>query len=122
MTIQLPRRRARTRRGGRAASLGDHADRRALELAGWRTWLEFRENQRRDQRGMLIAVEQVWIAEAERAGRRLQVASVSAGSVDDAWVQLRRIAATGTTRPQRSSTTAARSGKTLLTLASNQSP
>ena len=42
------------------------ADRRDLERAGWRTTLEFRENNIRGRDGTLLQVETIWHAEAER--------------------------------------------------------
>ena len=42
------------------------ADRRDLERAGWRTTLEFRENNVRGRNGTLLQVETIWHAEAER--------------------------------------------------------
>ena len=41
-------------------------DRRDLERAGWRTTLEFRENNIRGRDGTLLQVETIWHAEAER--------------------------------------------------------
>ena len=53
----------RQRRHG--AVLQQH-DRRELERAGWRTTLEFRENNLRGRDGTLLEVETIWHAEAER--------------------------------------------------------
>jgi hypothetical protein len=39
--------------------------RRALEDAGWRTWLTYRENHRRDEDGRMVAVEERWMVEME---------------------------------------------------------
>ncbi|HEY4333425.1 MAG TPA: hypothetical protein VGM78_12670, partial [Ilumatobacteraceae bacterium] len=41
-------------------------DRHALECAGWRTTLEYRENHVRSEDGRLLTVEPQWTAEAER--------------------------------------------------------
>jgi hypothetical protein len=60
-------------------------DRRALERAGWRTILEFRENHVRLGNGQLIDVEPFWMAEAERDGA---VISASARSESRAWSRL----------------------------------
>jgi hypothetical protein len=60
-------------------------DRRALERAGWRTTLEFRENHVRLGDGQLIDVEPFWTAEAERDG---VVISASARSESRAWSRL----------------------------------
>jgi hypothetical protein len=72
-------------------------DRHALECAGWRTTLEFRENHVRAQDGRLLGIETVWVAEAERrAGRRgvdaeaLDVVSATARSESRAWAVLLR--------------------------------
>jgi hypothetical protein len=61
-------------------------DRRALERAGWRTTLEFRENHARLDDGQLIDVEPMWVAEAERGG---VVIDTVARSESRAWSQLR---------------------------------
>ena len=62
------------------------ADRRALERAGWRTLLEYREDHLRDADGMLVGVVPAWVAEAERAD---VVVIATARHVDDAWADLR---------------------------------
>ena len=73
-----------------------HTDRHALERAGWRTMLEFRENVRRDGDGALIGVEPQWVGEAERCGcaaRRTHARSspTATGPTPDAvWAELRR--------------------------------
>lgn len=69
----------------------EHPDRHALERAGWRTLLDYRENHVRDDRGRLVGVEARWTAEAERCRGRVRVASVTAPTQDDAWVQLRSL-------------------------------
>jgi hypothetical protein len=71
------------------------ADRRELERAGWRTTLEFRENNVRGRDGRLLQVEEIWHAEAERdastrTGRGVDVIHATAESVDEAWSKLRR--------------------------------
>ena len=70
----------------------DQPDRRALERAGWRTMLEYRENHVRRPDGTLLDVEARWIAEAERADGAALVASVSAPTADEAWALLREAA------------------------------
>ena len=82
----------------------DHPDRRALECAGWRTLLDYRENQVRDDEGTLVAVVPRWTAEAERfdihAGPpSVVVASATAGSRDEVWTKLRRATAIAGLRP-----------------------
>jgi hypothetical protein len=41
--------------------------RRALEAAGWRTWLTYHENHRRDAAGRLVALDERWSVELEHA-------------------------------------------------------
>jgi hypothetical protein len=74
-------------------------DRSALERAGWRTTLEFRENHVRSASGQLIEIETLWVAEAERprsatadshngeAGA-VDVVRASARSESRAWARL----------------------------------
>ncbi len=69
----------------------DQPDRRALERAGWRTMLEYRENHVRRDDGTLLEVRASWKAEAERVRRRLVVASATADTVDEAWALLRQV-------------------------------
>jgi hypothetical protein len=75
-------------------------DRRALELDGWRTTLEYRENHRRGRGGRLLGVSAAWHAEAERfprgarRGERadergIDVISATADTADGAWSRLR---------------------------------
>jgi hypothetical protein len=71
------------------------SDRRELERAGWRTTLEFRENNVRGRDGRLLQVEEIWHAEAERDAndrprRGADFIHATAGSVDEAWSKLRR--------------------------------
>ena len=71
------------------------ADRRELERAGWRTTLEFRENNVRGRDGRLLQVEEIWHAEAERDPGSREVRGVdfvhaTAESVDELWSKLRR--------------------------------
>ena len=70
----------------------DQPDRRALERAGWRTLLDYRENHVRGRDGILLDVVPCWIAEAERFRDRVLVASVTAPTIDDAWARLRVVA------------------------------
>jgi hypothetical protein len=64
-----------------------HSDRRALERAGWRTLLEYREDHVRDADGMLVGVAPMWVAEAERAN---VVVAASARHIEQVWAELRR--------------------------------
>jgi hypothetical protein len=64
-------------------------DRRALERAGWRTMMDYRENHVRGRDGRLVEVEAVWIAEAERFDGMMVVASATGPSIDEAWAALR---------------------------------
>jgi len=71
------------------------ADRRELERAGWRTTLEFRENNARGRDGRLLQVEEIWHAEAERdpaqrGVRGIDFVHATAESVDEVWSKLRR--------------------------------
>jgi hypothetical protein len=69
------------------------ADRRELERAGWRTTLDFRENNVRGRDGRLLQVEEIWHAEAERPAARergVDFIHATAESVDDVWAKLRR--------------------------------
>lgn len=71
-------------------------DRRALERAGWRTTLEFRENHLRSDEGRLVDVETVWVAEAERPisdGGSVEVVTATARSESRAWARLLAAAA-----------------------------
>jgi len=65
------------------------ADRRALERAGWRTTLDYREDHVRGRDGRLVEVVPTWVAEAERYAGEVQFASVRADTVDEAWARLR---------------------------------
>jgi hypothetical protein len=57
--------------------------RRALEAAGWRTWLTYSENHERDLDGRMTGVDGRWTVELEHLdGRSL---SVQASSVSAAW-------------------------------------
>ena len=64
-------------------------DRRALERAGWRTMLDYRENHIRGRNGRLVEVQAVWVAEAERFDGAMTVASATGASVEEAWAVLR---------------------------------
>jgi hypothetical protein len=57
--------------------------RRALEQQGWRTWLTYRENHRRDDEGRMVAVEECWLVELEH--RDGTACTVSASSPAAAW-------------------------------------
>lgn len=65
------------------------ADRRALERAGWRTTLEYRENHVRGRDGRLLEVEESWTAEAERFDGAFQVVTAEGTTADEAWAVLR---------------------------------
>jgi len=65
------------------------ADRRALERAGWRTTLEYRENHVRGRDGTLIEVVPAWTAEAERFDGALAYASAVGATIDEAWAYVR---------------------------------
>ncbi len=65
------------------------ADRRALERAGWRTTLDYRENHIRGRDGRLLEVVPAWTAEAERFDGELSFASVVGATADEVWAQLR---------------------------------
>ncbi len=64
-------------------------DRRALERAGWRTMLDYRENHLRGRNGRLVEVQAVWIAEAERFDGTMTVASATGATIEAAWAALR---------------------------------
>lgn len=79
-------------------------DRRALELDGWRTTLDYRENHRRGPDARLLGVSSVWHAEAERTpvrrrggtgagdnagGRGIDVIWATADTAEGAWSRLR---------------------------------
>lgn len=64
-------------------------DRRALERAGWRTTLDYRENHLRARNGQLLEVAPTWTAEAERFEGEVAVASAAGATVDEAWSRLR---------------------------------
>ena len=65
------------------------ADRRALERAGWRTTLEYRENHVRGRDGTLLEIEESWTAEAERFDGAFQVVAADGTTADEAWASLR---------------------------------
>jgi hypothetical protein len=68
-------------------------DRRALEISGWRTTLEYRENHVRAVEGTLVALETWWTAEAEHADGRVLSVQVMASTPSAAWGRLRSLAA-----------------------------
>lgn len=91
----LPTPRQRLLRQRQHGAILQQADRRELERAGWRTTLEFRENNVRGRDGRLLQVEEIWHAEAERdsAGvreRGVDFIFATAESVDEVWCTLRR--------------------------------
>jgi hypothetical protein len=83
MSMRQPMR--RPRRHG--ASL-EPADRRALERAGWRTTLDYRENHVRGRDGRLLEVEGIWTAEAERFDGDLVIVSACGTTVEAAWAKV----------------------------------
>ena len=91
----LPTPRQRLLRQRRHGAILQQPDRRELERGGWRTTLEFRENNVRGRDGRLLSVEEIWHAEAERdfSGQRergVDVIHATAESVDEVWARLRR--------------------------------
>ena len=94
-TRALPTPRQRLLRQRQHGAILQQADRRELERAGWRTTLEFRENNVRGRDGRLLQVEEIWHAEAERDPGSREVRGVdfvhaTAESVDELWSKLRR--------------------------------
>jgi hypothetical protein len=99
----LPTPRQRLLRQRQHGAILQQADRRELERGGWRTTLEFRENNVRGRDGRLLQVEEIWHAEAERepaqrtdadladgVGRGVDFVHATAESVDEVWAKLRR--------------------------------
>ena len=95
----LPTPRQRLMRQRQHGAILQQADRRELERAGWRTTLEFRENNVRGRDGRLLQVEEIWHAEAERdpaqelapgVERGVDFVHATAESVDEVWSKLRR--------------------------------
>jgi hypothetical protein len=86
MSMDLRRSARRPRRHG---VLVQPEDRRALERAGWRTTLDYRENHLRARDGRLLEVAPTWTAEAERFDGELCVASAVGATVEEAWARLR---------------------------------
>ncbi len=90
----LPTPRQRLLRQRQHGAILQQADRRELERAGWRTTLEFRENNLRGRDGRLLHVEEIWHAEAERDSGHgpdgVDFADATAESVDEVWAKLRR--------------------------------
>jgi hypothetical protein len=89
----LPTPRQRLLRQRQHGAILQQADRRELERAGWRTTLDFRENNVRGRDGRLLQVEEIWHAEAERSASRERAVDfihATAESVDEVWAKLRR--------------------------------
>ena len=88
----LPTPRQRLLRQRQHGAILQQHDRRELERAGWRTTLEFRENNVRGRVGRLLQVEEIWHAEAERdpGARGADFIHATAESVDEVWSKLRR--------------------------------
>ncbi len=101
----LPTPRQRLLRQRQHGAILQQPDRRELERAGWRTTLEFRENNVRARDGRLLRVEEIWHAEAERdpsarwgrAAERTDTYGAAgvdfifatAESADEVWARLR---------------------------------
>jgi hypothetical protein len=85
ITLQQPATRLRARR------VRDWR-RRALESAGWRTWLSYSENHRRDHTGRMVAIDERWVVELEHVdGSSFAVEAASpSGAWVAAWEQARR--------------------------------
>lgn len=86
MSMVVPQSGRRPRRHGVTL---EPADRRALERAGWRTTLDYREDHVRGRDGRLVEVVPTWIAEAERYSGQVVFASACGTTIDEAWAQLR---------------------------------
>lgn len=95
----LPTPRQRLLRQRQHGAILQQADRRELERAGWRTTLEFRENNVRGRDGRLLQVEEIWHAEAERdaspfhgrdGAEATDFVHATAETVDEVWATLRR--------------------------------
>jgi hypothetical protein len=86
MSMDLRRSAVRPRRHG---VLVQPDDRRALERAGWRTTLDYRENHLRARDGRLLEVAPTWTAEAERYDGEVAVASAVGATIEEAWALLR---------------------------------
>lgn len=91
----LPTPRQRLLRQRQHGAVLAQADRRELERCGWRTTLEFRENNVRGRDGRLLQVEEIWHAEAERdpsgsRDRGVDFIHATAETVDEVWAKLRR--------------------------------
>jgi len=86
MSMDLRRSAPRPRRHG---VLVEPDDRRALERAGWRTTLDYREDHLRARDGRLLEVASTWTAEAERFDGEVSVASATGATADEAWSLLR---------------------------------
>ncbi len=91
----LPTPRQRLLRQRQHGAVLQQPDRRELERSGWRTTLDFRENNVRGRDGRLLQVEEIWHAEAERdpSGARergIDFVHATGDSVDEVWAKLRR--------------------------------
>lgn len=83
------------RRARRHGSVLGPPSRRALERAGWRTTLDYRENHMRSLDGRLLRVEEEWVAAAERFDDLLVVASAEGATAEEAWSTLLERVETG---------------------------
>ena len=86
MAINMRQPALRPRRHGECI---EPVDRRALERAGWRTMMDYRENHVRGRDGRLVEIEAVWVAEAERFDGAMKVASAIGATAEEAWAALR---------------------------------
>jgi hypothetical protein len=87
----LPTPRQRLARQRQHGAILQPEERRELERAGWRTTLDFCENNVRGRDGRLLQVQDVWHAEAERdTPRGVAVIAATASSADEVWAKLRR--------------------------------
>lgn len=96
MSTSLRRSSHRPRRHGVVL---EPADRRALERAGWRTTLDYRENHVRGRNGRLLEAWPTWTAEAERFDGELVVVSAAGETVEEAWARLRQDVETARPEP-----------------------
>lgn len=86
-----------------------HHDRCELERAGWRTTLEYRENHVRGRDGMLLQLQVVWCAEAERdgspGGAGPTVITATGSTLDKVWSRLRTAAELADVKARRERST-----------------
>jgi hypothetical protein len=85
----LPTPRQRLLRQRQHGAILQQADRRELERAGWRTTLEFRENNVRARDGRLLRVEERWGRADGHQELGVDVIHATAESADEVWSKLR---------------------------------